>query len=85
LLICILVVGVSLYSYIHRHNGITELRIELPQLQEEVGRLRDKNGRLTYELEQLKSPERLLRQMGDELVVPARDEVWVINEGAPLE
>lgn len=60
LFICIIFFGWCLYSYIDRQNGITKLRITIPELAKEVRHLEEENTRLFYEIEVFENPAHLM-------------------------
>lgn len=60
LLVCVFILGLSMYVYIARQNEITELRIALPDLTDEIRISEEKNLRLQYEIDRFESPLRLL-------------------------
>lgn len=61
LLVCILFVGGCLYSYLDMQNGITNLRIRIPELTKEVRRIEEENTHFLYEIEKFESPANLMR------------------------
>ncbi len=64
LLFCILLSASVLYVYIDKQNKITELKIEIPKLKEEVRVLREMNASLALQIEELESPKHLIAKMG---------------------
>lgn len=60
LLVCILAFGISLYSYIDKQNGLTQLRISIPSLRKEVRAIQEENTRLQYEIDQFENPQHLM-------------------------
>lgn len=60
ILVCILFLGVCLYSYIDLQNEITNLRIQIPKLSKQILRIEEENTRLACEIESFESPENLL-------------------------
>jgi len=85
LLLCIFLFGGSLFLYLSQGNALTELRIELPDLWEELAQLEEQNARLSYEIDQLESPARLMQLARQpefsHLVHPLLDEVVVLPKG----
>ena len=61
LLLCILSVGFSFYSFIDVQNGVTELRIQLPKLAKEIRTINEENERLQYEIERFENPQHLMQ------------------------
>jgi hypothetical protein len=60
LLCCIFFFGVCLYSYLGKQNIVTDLRIRLPRLAKEIEKIREKNARLQYEIDQFENPIHLI-------------------------
>lgn len=58
--ICVLFLGVCIYSYLDLQNGITEMRIKIPGLVTELRKIEEKNTLYQYEIERFESPENLL-------------------------
>lgn len=58
--LCILFLGFCLYSYLDLQNGITQLRIQIPELMGELRRIEEENTHLHYEIERFESPENLM-------------------------
>lgn len=59
--ICVAFLGFCGYSYLDLQNGITELRIKIPELMSEVRRIEEENTHFQYEIECFESPENLMR------------------------
>lgn len=53
--------GFCIYSYLDLQNGITQLRIKIPELMSEVRRIEEENTHFQYEIERFESPENLMR------------------------
>ena len=60
LLVCIFFFGSCLYSYLNMQNSVTGLRLRLPRLAKEIEKIREKNTRLRYEIDQFENPEHLI-------------------------
>ncbi|HEY4254947.1 MAG TPA: hypothetical protein VGM34_01205 [Chlamydiales bacterium] len=58
--ICIAVLGWCLFSYLETQNDLTNLKFRLPELEKELGVIREESHRLRYELDQLESPNHLI-------------------------
>lgn len=58
--ICIGVLGLCLYSYLNMQNGVTHLKIQIPQKEKEIQLIREENSRLAYEIGQFESPSHLI-------------------------
>lgn len=60
LFLAVLIVGTALYSYVHKHNRLTEMRIRLPLLARELQAVEEENVRLTFSIEQFENPLHLM-------------------------
>ena len=60
ILICIVVFGLFLYSYVDMQNNITRRRLEIPVLAKEIKDLKEANTHLQYEIDIFRSPEHLM-------------------------
>ncbi len=60
LILCVLIFGVSLYSYINRHNNLTQFRIQVPLLTKKLKSIEDENTRLMFEIEKFENPLNLM-------------------------
>lgn len=58
--VCVLFFGWCLYSYIDMQNGITELRIRIPELARVVRTTEEENTRLLFEIEVFENPAHLM-------------------------
>ncbi len=87
--ICILFLGVCLYSYLDLQNGLTELRIRIPHLASEVRKVEEENTHLLFDIEAFESPENLLRLAKRpefaHLRFPIGSDVLTLRQGAPLQ
>lgn len=82
---CILIASSTLYLYIDRQNGLTELRLEIPAVAKELKRIQEKNIHLQYEIDQFESPIHLMElarkpELGH-LKYPSLDEIITLKEG----
>jgi hypothetical protein len=88
-LICILFLGICVYSYIDFQNKITEMRILLPKLSAEVRRIEEENTHLIYELEMFESPQNLMKiaQKPEfaHLRFPTIQEVISLKQASPMQ
>lgn len=57
---CLAVCGFCLYSYLEMQNDLTQLKIKLPQVDQEIRLIREENRRLAYEIDQFLSPSHLI-------------------------
>ena len=60
LLVCVAILGIALYSYIDKHNHLTELRIKVPLLTKKLTTLQEENTRLQFEIEKFENPLNLM-------------------------
>jgi len=83
LLLCITLFSLCLYSYLHHHNKLIELRVKLPELADELVSAEERNEALRYELDQLESPLRLMQHLKEPefsgLRYPTQEEVLVVH------
>ncbi|QVL58403.1 MAG: hypothetical protein KFB93_08630 [Simkaniaceae bacterium] len=84
LLICIFILGGFLYTYIDKQNDLTELKMEIPKLVKSLKQLEEENAHLSLEIEQIESPDRLIKLLRQKeyshLRYPYVDEVVVIDK-----
>lgn len=86
LAVCILFLGGCLYSYLNLQNAITQLRIEIPQLASEYGRVQEENTHLLYEIERFESPANLMEIAKEDSFANLRfplGNAVVVVDGAP--
>jgi hypothetical protein len=57
---CFTVCGFCLYSYLDKQNDLTQLKIKLPEVDQELRLIREENRRLLYEIDQFQSPSHLM-------------------------
>lgn len=94
-LVCMFFFGFSVFSYIDKQNALTELKMQLPQIDKELRAIQEENVRLQYEIDQFENPEHLMQLARDEkfahLKYPFANEVVTLPEAlaikvrAPLE
>jgi hypothetical protein len=58
--ICVAVFGWCLFSYLERQNQVTHLKIRLPELEREIGKIREEERRLRYEIDRFENPSHLI-------------------------
>jgi len=89
MIVCFLVLGLCLYSYIEAQNQVTEMRISIPKIQKDVKALREENTRLQYEIDQLENPQRLTELACNSdyshLKYPLSKQVVTMSEGIALQ
>ena len=57
---CLMVFGISLYSYFDKQNALTRIKIQLPKIETEIRLIREENRRLRYEIDQFENPSHLI-------------------------
>jgi hypothetical protein len=57
---CFVLCGFCLYSYLEMQNELTELKIKLPDVDQEFRLVREENRRLFFEIDQFQSPSHLI-------------------------
>lgn len=83
LMMCIVIVGITLYKYIDKSNDLTELRLSIPILTKELQEINEKNIELKYAIETFESPAHLMElakkpEFGH-LKYPSIDQVVIIS------
>jgi len=58
--VCIGVLGICLYSYLNTQNELTQLKIQIPELEKKIQMTREENRRLSYQIGQFESPAHLI-------------------------
>jgi hypothetical protein len=58
--VSVLVVSITLYAYLNKHNALTMLRIKLPQVKKELKAIEEENTRLRFEIEKFEQPLHLM-------------------------
>ena len=88
LLLCLLAVGFTLYALVEEQNRLTELRLAIPALNQEVLVLEEEIRRLEYTVESCENPARLLELAQSpsfqHLKFPERTAVVLLPRGEPL-
>jgi hypothetical protein len=84
ILVCVFFFSLSLYFYVEKNNYLTQLRLEIPEVAEEVAIVKEKSVGLRYEIERLESPLRLMElQRTPEfrhLHYPCISQVWILPQ-----
>ena len=82
LLICVFTLVGLLYTFIDRHNDLTQLKIEIPNLLKSLRQLEEENAQLFLEIQQFESPDRLIKLLREKeyshLKYPYIDQIVVI-------
>lgn len=60
ILLCIIILGSFLYSYINKQNSITELRLQIPIAAKDLQTLQQENTKLRFEIDQFENPHHLM-------------------------
>ena len=63
LLICIFTLGLFLYAYVDKQNGLTELKMQIPKLSKDLKELQEEKVSLTYAIDQFENPKNLLNKI----------------------
>ncbi len=58
--VCLSVFGLCLYSYLDTQNRVTQIKIQLPEVEKEIHLIQEENRRLAYQIEQFESPAHLI-------------------------
>lgn len=58
--LCVLILGVTLYAYVRKHNVLTEARMRVPKLQQELALVQEENVRLGFAIEKFENPLHLM-------------------------
>lgn len=82
---CLIAVSACWFSYLEKQNELTGLRLYAPKLVQEIKGIREKNTQLKYQIQQLESPENLMKLAHDtrfnHLKHPFGKDVLVLQEG----
>lgn len=62
---CTLAAGITLFFHIENQNGVTKLRLAIPQLAKEVADIREENVRLQYAIDTFENPVHLYELLKD--------------------
>lgn len=84
--ICVVVFGISTFSYINKSNDLTRIKLRLPKEEREVALLRERNKQLRYEISQFENPAHLMELAREfsHLRHPIVEEVLKVKEGLAL-
>ena len=84
LLCCIFIAALLLFSYVHKLNGITRLKIEIPKLKRRVQVLLEENRALMLEIEKKENPHQLMQWLQNprfsHLRQPSSSEVIIMEK-----
>jgi hypothetical protein len=58
--ICLSVFGICLYSYLNTQNQLTQLRMQIPQVENQIKLIQEENRRLAYEIDKFENPAHLM-------------------------
>ncbi len=87
--LCLVMLGVSLFSYLEKQNQLTELRIYIPKLVKEIRLIQEENVNLKYQIQTFESPEHLMQLSSESkfshLKYPLSKEVLVLQEASQLD
>lgn len=60
LIICVCLLGITLYAYVSKHNVLTEVRMRVPKLAQELSSVEEENIRLRFAIEKFENPLHLM-------------------------
>ncbi|MES2273471.1 MAG: hypothetical protein V4487_04715 [Chlamydiota bacterium] len=58
--VCLSLFGLCLYSYLDTQNQLTQLKIELPEVEKEIRLIREESRRLSFEIDRFENPTHLI-------------------------
>lgn len=58
--ICLCVGAYCFYSYLNVQMKVTQIKIELPEVEKEIHLIQEENRRLSYEIDQFENPSHLI-------------------------
>ncbi len=89
ILLCLLVFGLCLYSYMDKQNELTSLKIELPKIAKEINDTKEEIKKMKYEIEMFESPAHLMELVRKpefgHLKHPFVDDVLTLPQGVALK
>jgi hypothetical protein len=89
MLLCIGVLGFSLYSYLNQQNAVTQKRLAIPLVAKQIKDLKEANTCLQYEIDLFESPEHLMELAAKSefahLKQPLLKEILAMQEGVALQ
>ncbi|MBN1915068.1 MAG: hypothetical protein JW769_04190 [Parachlamydiales bacterium] len=87
--LCVVLLSVGLYVYVEKQNVLTQLKMELPSLVEEIADIQEENSRYRYEIDQFENPMHLMELMRSpefaHLKHPILEEIATVEEGVALQ
>lgn len=60
LLVCITILGFTLYAFIDKQNELTTIRLKIPEIRKEVEMIKEENVRYQFRIQQFHDPKNLL-------------------------
>ncbi len=89
LFFCLGVLTLFLYSYQSKQNELTHLKICLPEIEKEIGAIREETQRLQFEIDRAEGPSKLIQLVHQpefrHLKHPLMKEVLTVREGIALQ
>lgn len=80
---CVAIVGITLYAYVAKMNGLTSLRMQVPKLATNLRHIQEENRALEYRKEKFEDPAHLMQLLRkpqwSHLRYPSLDEVTTIK------
>jgi hypothetical protein len=58
--VCLSLFGLCLYSYLDTQNELTQLKIQLPEVEKEIRLIREESRRLFFEIDRFENPSHLI-------------------------
>mgnify|MGYP003350924535 CR=1 FL=1 len=58
--LCLSAFALSLFSYLNMQNEVTQIKIQLPELEKQIRLIHEENQRLCYQIEQFENPAHLI-------------------------
>lgn len=58
--VCVTLLGYCLFSYLEKQNELTQIKIQLPELEKRLGAIQEESRRLRYEIDQFENPTALI-------------------------
>jgi meiotically up-regulated gene 157 (Mug157) protein len=87
--ICIVAFGICIYAYIVKQNMLTDIKIKVPKMINEIVALKEENKSINYDIEHFENPIHLMELISTvdfaHLKHPILNEVFTLTEGMALQ
>jgi cell division protein FtsL len=87
--VCLAVASICLYSYLNLQHQVTEMKIQVPRIEQEIAAIREENLHLHYQLEKIASPLQLIeiahRPEFSHLKHPLMKDIVTVAEGIAMQ